>query len=112
MIDSGGTGNSSQLRRRHCFSPWNMPASTRILRPLTVSRYFDPVTVPAAPKKVSVVVIHPLLQVGGQTAAKWQDGRMTDLSKYGPWAVIAGGSEGVGAEFATQLAEAGVILRA
>lgn len=33
---------------------------------------------------------------------------MTDLTTYGPWAVIAGGSEGVGAEFAVQLAEAGV----
>ncbi|MGE0218349.1 SDR family NAD(P)-dependent oxidoreductase [Mycolicibacterium sp.] len=30
---------------------------------------------------------------------------MADLDKYGPWAVIAGGSEGVGAEFARQLAE-------
>ena len=29
-------------------------------------------------------------------------------AKYGPWAVIAGGSEGVGAEFARLLAEAGV----
>ncbi|MCW1820156.1 short-chain dehydrogenase [Mycolicibacterium conceptionense] len=35
---------------------------------------------------------------------------MTDLAKYGPWAVIAGGSEGVGAEFARQLAEAGFNL--
>lgn len=35
---------------------------------------------------------------------------MTDLTKYGPWAVIAGGSEGVGAEFAHQLAEAGFNL--
>ncbi|BBX02919.1 short-chain dehydrogenase [Mycolicibacterium moriokaense] len=35
---------------------------------------------------------------------------MTDLSKYGPWAVVAGGSEGVGAEFARQLADAGVNL--
>ncbi|WP_433634928.1 SDR family NAD(P)-dependent oxidoreductase [Nocardia sp. CA-120079] len=33
-----------------------------------------------------------------------------DLSTYGPWAVIAGGSEGVGAEFARQLAEAGINL--
>jgi short-subunit dehydrogenase len=33
-----------------------------------------------------------------------------DSAKYGPWAVIAGGSEGVGAEFARQLAEAGVNL--
>lgn len=35
---------------------------------------------------------------------------MTDLSKYGPWAVIAGGSEGVGAEFARLLAEAEINL--
>lgn len=35
---------------------------------------------------------------------------MTDLAKYGPWAVIAGGSEGVGAEFARQLAAAGFNL--
>ncbi len=30
--------------------------------------------------------------------------------QYGPWAVVAGGSEGVGAEFAFQLAEAGIDL--
>ncbi|WP_377321955.1 SDR family NAD(P)-dependent oxidoreductase [Pimelobacter simplex] len=34
----------------------------------------------------------------------------TDLSSYGPWAVIAGGSEGVGAEFARALAAAGIDL--
>lgn len=33
-----------------------------------------------------------------------------DLAEYGPWAVIAGGSEGVGAEFAALLAAAGVNL--
>ncbi|NKY51279.1 SDR family NAD(P)-dependent oxidoreductase [Nocardia vermiculata] len=33
-----------------------------------------------------------------------------DVQKYGPWAVIAGGSEGVGAEFAVQLAEQGMHL--
>lgn len=33
-----------------------------------------------------------------------------DLQKYGPWAVIAGGSEGVGAQFAEQLAERGMNL--
>ncbi|WP_109509166.1 SDR family NAD(P)-dependent oxidoreductase [Nocardioides speluncae] len=32
------------------------------------------------------------------------------LDKYGPWAVIAGGSEGVGASFAHQLADAGLNL--
>lgn len=31
-----------------------------------------------------------------------------DLSRYGPWAVIAGGSEGVGAEFARRLARGGI----
>ncbi len=35
---------------------------------------------------------------------------MTDMTKYGPWAVIAGGSEGVGAEFARQLAGGGLNL--
>lgn len=35
---------------------------------------------------------------------------MTDLADYGPWAVVAGGSEGVGAEFAKQLAAAGLNL--
>jgi short-subunit dehydrogenase len=31
-----------------------------------------------------------------------------DAAKYGPWALIAGGSEGIGAEFALLLAEAGI----
>ena len=35
---------------------------------------------------------------------------MTDRERYGPWAVIAGGSEGVGAAFATQLAADGFHL--
>ncbi|WP_165943076.1 SDR family NAD(P)-dependent oxidoreductase [Gordonia zhaorongruii] len=33
-----------------------------------------------------------------------------DLAAYGPWAVVVGGSEGVGAQFAEQLAAAGVDL--
>lgn len=35
---------------------------------------------------------------------------MIDHNRYGPWAVIAGGSEGVGTAFAEQLAEAGLNL--
>lgn len=35
---------------------------------------------------------------------------MIDKDVYGPWAVIAGGSEGVGASFAHRLAEAGINL--
>jgi short-subunit dehydrogenase len=38
------------------------------------------------------------------------DAATFDGEKYGPWAVIAGGSEGVGAEFARLLAESGVNL--
>ncbi|MGV0157897.1 SDR family NAD(P)-dependent oxidoreductase [Mycobacterium colombiense] len=38
------------------------------------------------------------------------DCTVPDLHRYGPWAVVAGGSEGVGAEFAAQLAAAGVNL--
>lgn len=33
-----------------------------------------------------------------------------DVARYGPWALIAGASEGVGAEFARLLAEAGINL--
>ncbi|NLT30653.1 MAG: SDR family NAD(P)-dependent oxidoreductase [Propionibacterium sp.] len=36
------------------------------------------------------------------------DNNIIDADRYGPWAVIAGGSEGVGAEMAVQLAEAGI----
>ncbi len=35
---------------------------------------------------------------------------MTSVEQYGPWAVVAGGSEGVGAELATQLAADGFHL--
>jgi short-subunit dehydrogenase len=35
---------------------------------------------------------------------------MLDASKYGPWALIAGGSDGLGAAFADQLAAAGLNL--
>ena len=38
------------------------------------------------------------------------DDRRVAYEKYGPWAVLAGGSEGVGAEFARLLAGAGVNL--
>jgi short-subunit dehydrogenase len=45
-----------------------------------------------------------------QSGAASHDRQVTNLAEYGPWAVIAGGSEGVGAEFARQLAAAGLNL--
>ena len=35
---------------------------------------------------------------------------MVDVDAYGPWAIIAGASEGIGASFAHQLAKAGINL--
>lgn len=40
----------------------------------------------------------------------WHAAPVISCEKYGPWAVVAGGSEGVGASFADQLAEAGLNL--
>ena len=54
-MDFAGTLSSSQLRSRRSLAPWNIPASTRTRRPLCSTRYFEPVTVRAAPRKVSVV---------------------------------------------------------
>src|SRR5215510_775099 len=49
----GSTGNGSQFLKRNSFRPWNSPQSTRIDLPPISSRCLEPVTVPAAPKKVS-----------------------------------------------------------
>jgi hypothetical protein len=52
------TGNSGwlQLRWRSALSPWNIPESTSTSRPPASSRYCDPVTVRAAPRKVSLAM--------------------------------------------------------
>ena len=49
----GGTGKGSQFRSRSSFRPWNSPQSTSTRRPPCSSRYFEPVTVRAAPRNVS-----------------------------------------------------------
>ncbi len=54
---TGRTGSGSQLRSRSSLSPWNSPQSIRILRPSASSRYFEPVTVRAAPRNVSFVIM-------------------------------------------------------
>src|SRR5262245_16727285 len=56
-MDSGDTGNGSQLRRRRSFNPWKRPQSNRMRLPPCSSRYFEPVTVRAAPRKVSVATL-------------------------------------------------------
>ncbi len=51
--------------------------------------------------------------ISGTTATaqpSTSDDHRVSYAKYGPWAVVAGGSEGVGAEFARLLAGAGVNL--
>src|SRR5918993_1340654 len=55
MLD-GGTGNSAQLRSRSPFRPWNSPASTRTRVPFDSTRYFEPVTVRAAPRNVRLII--------------------------------------------------------
>lgn len=44
------------------------------------------------------------------TAEKKKAGETVDSGLYGPWAVVAGGSEGVGASFAHRLADSGINL--
>ena len=53
--DRGLLGQSvAQLRKRNCFKPWNRPQSTRSRLPSASTRYLEPVTVPAAPRNVSL----------------------------------------------------------
>ncbi|PTN43686.1 hypothetical protein DAI43_33230, partial [Achromobacter xylosoxidans] len=54
LSSAGGTWNGAQLRSRKVFTPWNRPQSSRIRRPSISSRWREPVTVPAAPRKHSI----------------------------------------------------------
>ena len=49
-------------------------------------------------------------EVGHFFGCQGKDRTVTELAKYGSWAVVAGGSEGVGKAFASQLARAGLDL--
>ena len=53
LANAGATGGRAQLRRRSAFNPWNRPQSTRIRVLVPRSRYLEPVTVPAPPRKDS-----------------------------------------------------------
>src|SRR4030095_7825885 len=50
--DAGGNGASAQLRSRSSRGPWKRPQSINTRRWWFSIRYFEPVTVPAAPQKV------------------------------------------------------------
>src|SRR5262249_37022507 len=61
---------SAQLRSRSSLRPWKRPASIMTRLPeLVVSRWRDPVTVCAAPRKVRVVT-SPRLSGGGRPAQR------------------------------------------
>src|ERR1700690_2093721 len=51
-IELGGTGGGSQFRCVSIFEPSKSPQSTSNRLPPASTRYFEPVTVPAAPRKV------------------------------------------------------------
>src|SRR5258707_15811036 len=50
-------GGSCQLRSRNSRMPWNNPQSTSTCACPVSIRYFEPVTVPAAPQKESVDMV-------------------------------------------------------
>src|SRR4051812_13008873 len=49
-ISRGANSGLSQFRSRSSLSPWNSPLSRSTCWPRCRTRYFDPVTVPAAPR--------------------------------------------------------------
>src|SRR5260221_8622839 len=55
MLEAG-TGRSCQFRSRSSFKPWKSPASTMTGVPLDSTRYFEPVTVRAAPRNVIEII--------------------------------------------------------
>lgn len=52
-MDSGSTGNGSQLRTRSDLYPWNKPQSTRTRAVPASTSVRDPVTHELAPRNVS-----------------------------------------------------------
>src|SRR5574338_1590284 len=53
---AGSTGGADQFRSRSAFTPWKRPQSTRIRAASVSTRYFEPVTVLAAPRKEMRVI--------------------------------------------------------
>src|SRR5690349_12706412 len=55
----GSTGSGLKFRSFNSFVPWNSPQSTSSFLPAASTRYFDPVTLPAAPRNVSFAIALP-----------------------------------------------------
>src|SRR5689334_826645 len=55
----GSTGSGLKFRSFSSFVPWNSPQSTSSFLPAASTRYFDPVTLPAAPRNVSFAIALP-----------------------------------------------------
>src|SRR5205809_68590 len=53
---AGSTGNRAQFASRSSRSPWNKPQSISSRCDPFSKRYFDPVTVPAAPRKLNLML--------------------------------------------------------
>src|SRR5215475_1339777 len=52
----GAIGNGLKFRSLSSGEPWNIPQSTSSRLPAASTRYFEPVTVPAAPKNVNFAI--------------------------------------------------------
>src|SRR5215467_10204251 len=61
----GSTGSGLKLRSFSSFVPWKSPQSTSSFLPAASTRYFDPVTHPAAPRNVSFAIILPFYRFCG-----------------------------------------------
>src|ERR1700693_1819333 len=60
-IVAGSTDRLSQFRCRNSLGPSNNPQSISNLLPCVSTRYLEPVTVPAAPRKVILGIWVPIL---------------------------------------------------
>src|SRR5580765_5584877 len=55
-MDFGSAVSGLKFRALNSGEPWNIPQSSSSFFPAASTRYFDPVTVPAAPKNVSLAI--------------------------------------------------------
>ena len=76
----GAMGSGAQFFRRKCLNPWNSPQSTSTLVEPAVSRYFEPVTVPVAPRNVMSISTSHVSSV--DSLARWAQSPVPRLADY------------------------------